>query len=129
MGVFNPSRERTFLSTNDLSAAGKQYLGVSLDGSNANSIVLSNAQTLKAIGILLNNPTAGDEAHVLLFGPTTYAIAGGTITKGDSVTVNASGQFITTVTAADQVYGIALESAVSGDRFEVMMSGGHFYHA
>lgn len=128
MGVFNPSHERTFLSTNDLSS-GKQYLGVAIDTSNANSIVLANAQTLPTIGILLNDPKAGDAAHVALFGPTIFAVAGGTITRGDSLTTDSGGKLITTTTPADKVIGIAIESAVVNDRFEVMLSGGHFYHA
>lgn len=126
-GVFNPSRERTFLSTNDLSA--KQFCGVSLDASNDNSIVASNAQTLPPIGILQNAPIATDTARVVLFGPTTFVAAGGTIAKGDKLTTNASGLFITTTTPADVVYGTALEAAVNGDRIEMMISGGHYYHA
>lgn len=125
-GTFNPSRTRTFLSTNDLST--KQFYGVSLDASNDNSIVLANAQTLPIIGILLNAPVAGDAAKVALFGPTTFVVAGGTIAKGASLTVNASGQVITTTTPADQVIGIALEAASSGDRIEMLMES-MFYHA
>lgn len=127
MGVFQPSQQRTFLSTNDLSA--KQFFGVALDASNGNSIVLANAQSNVCIGILQNAPGAGDTAKVRLLGPTTFAIANGTITKGDRVTVDSTGKFITTTTAADQVIGIALESAVAGDRFEIMQVGGMFYHA
>lgn len=125
-GTFQPSRQRTFKSTNDLST--KQYLGVALDSSNDNSIVLANAQTLPIIGILLNAPVAGDAASVAMFGPTTLIIAGGTITKGDRVTVDSSGKAITTTTAADQVIGVALESAVAGDRIEIMLVN-MFYHA
>lgn len=127
MGVFNPSRVRTFLSTNDLST--KQYCGVALDASNANSVVASNAQTLPTIGLLQNAPTAGQDATVALFGPTSYGIAGGTITKGDRVTTDSAGKLITTTTPADVVVGIAMESAVVSDRFEVMILGGGYYHA
>lgn len=125
MGVFNPSRERTFLSTNDLSS--NQYRGVALDAGAANSIVAANAQTLPSIGILLNAPKAGEDAHIFLFGPTTYAIAGGTVTKGDRLTVDSVGRLITTTTLLDIEFGIALESAVVSDRFEVMMLGGGRY--
>lgn len=125
-GVFNPSRKRAFTSTNDLSSS--QFLGVALDGSNDNSVVLANAQTNVCIGILLNNPVAGDDAEVALLGPTTFGIAGGSITKGAKLTVDASGKLIATTTAADQVVGIAMEGASSGDRFEFMMVD-MFYHA
>lgn len=128
-GSFQPTREKTFLSTNDLSA--KQGFGVALDASNANSIVLSNAQTLETIGILVYPPkAAGDTCKVALFGPTVRAIASGAITKGAKVTTDASGKMVTTTTPADKVAGIALETTTAdGDSIEIMLTGGHYYHA
>lgn len=125
-GVFNPSRRRTFLSTNDLSA--KQFYLVGMDSAADNSIVLANAQTIQPIGVLLNAPVAGDTAEVALLAPTTFIIAGGTITKNDKVTADSNGKAITTTTAADLVIGVALEAGVAGDRIEVMLVS-YFYHA
>lgn len=128
-GQFNSSREKTFISTNDLST--KAGYGVGLDASNADSIVLTNAQTIKAIGILVLPPKAAlDTCKVALFGPTVVAVAGAAITKGADVTVNSSGKVITTTTPADKVYGVALETCLAdGDGIEIMLSGGHYYHA
>lgn len=124
--AFQPSLTRTFRSTNDLST--KQGYGVALDASNENAIVLANAQTLPSIGVLVYPPSgAGDECKVALFGPTFIAKAGGTVAKGAYVTVDANGKFIATTSANDNVYGRALEAAVDGDQFEVMLMGGFRY--
>ena len=131
MGVvgesFNPTRIKAFKSTNDLSA--KQYFAVALDASNAESVVLANAQTLPTIGILLNAPVAGDTAKVLLFEPTFLAVVGGAVTRGAKLTPDAAGKLITTTTGNDIIVGTALETAPNGDgdRIEVMGNGGYRY--
>lgn len=51
--------------------------------------------------------------------------AGGTITRGQPITANASGQGIASTAAAGaRIVGFALASAVSGDLFPVQLSPG-----
>lgn len=70
----------------DYSGAGGQYHAIALlDGQLANSID-------EVTGILLNKPADGEHAQVAYEGEIKYA-AGGAITKGDRVTVSASGWF------------------------------------
>ena len=111
--------ERSFLSTNDLST--KQYYIVKVDTSADVSVVLAAAGTDPIVGVLQNKPKAGIAA-VVRWGGSTKVIAGGTITRGDRVTSDSNGKAITTTTNKDVQLGIALQSAVSGDIFEVALS-------
>lgn len=111
--------EKSFVSTNDLSL--KQYFIVKADTANDQSVVLGAAATDPIVGVLQNKPKAGQGALVRFIG-TSKVIAGGTITRGDKVTSNASGQAITTVTAGNTVVGIALSSAVVGDIVEILLA-------
>jgi hypothetical protein len=110
--------EKSFTSTNDLST--KQYYIVAADTSNDESIILAAAATDPVLGVLQNKPKATHPALVAFLG-TSKVVAGGTITRGDRVTANASGQAITTTTTGHSVLGRALVSAVSGDIFEVQL--------
>jgi hypothetical protein len=57
----------------------------------------------------------------LLDGPGTFLIAaGGTISVGDYLTANASGQAVATTTGGDQVVGMALEAGVTGQFVEFL---------
>lgn len=118
--------EKSFVSTNDLSASTNQYLIVKADTSNDESIVLAAAATDPVVGILVNLPKATHPANVQWLGSCKVQ-AGGTITRGDRVTANSSGQAITTTSAGNSVVGIALQSAVSGDIFEVLLTPGAKY--
>lgn len=111
--------EKSFTSTNDLSAA--EFLIVKMDVSNDNSVVAAAASTDPIMGVLQNKPKA-TQAAVVRWGGSSKVIAGGTITRGDRVTTDSSGHAVTTTTNKDVVLGIACQSAVSGDIFEVALS-------
>lgn len=113
--------EKSFVSTNDLSAA--EFLIVKQDASNDNSVVAAAASTDPILGVLQNKPKALESA-VVRWGGSSKVIAGGTITRGDRVTSDGSGHAVTTTTNKDVVLGIALQSAVAADIFEVALS--HF---
>jgi hypothetical protein len=51
-------------------------------------------------------------------------IAGGSITRGNKVKVTATGTLIATTADADKVVGIAMNTAVSGDQFDVLLTPG-----
>jgi hypothetical protein len=74
------------------------------------------------IGITVPQLTAqvGDRVDVVLIG-IADAAAGGVVTRGDLVTSDATGRMITAVAPA-RVLGKALESAVAGDIFPVVLA-------
>jgi hypothetical protein len=100
-----------------------QFLAVALSASADRTSVLASTQGQQVYGILQNKPTAGAAADVCLFG-ITKAVAGGTITRGSQLMVNASGQLITwTAGSAYSQVAVALESAVSGQIVTVFYDG------
>jgi len=116
--------ERTFLAENDLSSS--QYYIVKL-GTNDNEVALSAAATDGHIGVLQNDPTSGESALVRFGGTTKVEAGGSSISKGDPVTANASGQATNTSSEGDRIIGFALEGAsAGGDIIEVLLAPGHF---
>lgn len=99
----------------DLSAA--QYKAVVLSSDGAVDLAGAGAA---AIGFLMNAPIAGQACEIASVGGGAKAIAGGTIVAGDKLKVNASGNVVSEYND-DAVVAIALESAVSGDVFGVLV--------
>lgn len=127
MAKYIEHRLISMIATNDLT--GKAGYAVALDTSNANQVVLANAQTAPAIGILLTEGKAGDVVGVILGQVgTARAIYGGTVSIGNALTADSTGKLIATTTAADQVIAIAKEAGVSGEMHEVILCN-KFYHA
>lgn len=87
-------------------------------------VVIAAAATDKFIGVTVGKAAIGETCTVRLRSAsgTMKVKSGGTVAVGDRVTSNGSGVAITTTTAANEVLGIALEAASSGDFFEVMPS-------
>lgn len=108
-----------------------QFTAVKLVTSAKEQVTAVTGLTDFAIGIAQDNVVAGDATkqvcNVRVLG-ISQGIAGGTITIGDSLKVNATGQLITTTTAADRVVGIALTAATAvGDWIDVMLTPGVKY--
>lgn len=114
---------KSFTATAALATA---YVIVKADVSNDQSVVLAIAATDPVVGILQNKPAIGAQALVQWLG-SSKVVAGGTITRGDRVTSNSSGQAITTTSAGNSVVGIALSSAASGDIVEILLTPGAKY--
>ena len=111
------------ISMKATAALATEFVAVKVDVSNDRSVVVAAASTDPICGILQNKPAAVAAEDIRFVG-TSKAIAGGTITRGDRVTVTTGGKLITTVTNKDVCVGIALVSAVANDIFEVMLSVG-----
>jgi hypothetical protein len=60
---------------------------------------------------------------------TSKVVASGTITRGAFCTPQSDGSVIATTTGGNAVVGIALQSAVSGDIFEIMLTPGGSYNS
>ena len=109
----------------DLSA--KQYHAVKLSTTAPQVTNISNGNTERPIGILQDDPAVALEpCDVAVFG-VCRAEAGGTITTGDSLSVNNDGELITDVeqpTASTiDLYHIAtaMQDAADGDIFDVLL--------
>lgn len=89
------------------------------------TVILSTAASDKSIGVSAPLITTATGAVVdVAIGGVAEVIAGGTVTRGDRITSDANGAGVTAAPAAGTnnfVVGIALESAVSGDVFSVLL--------
>lgn len=87
--------------------------------------VLCSALGQRPIGILKNNPYAGEKAEVAVAGEIVPAYYGGTVAVGDRLVTDANGALITSAstaagaTQAAYPIAIAIYAGVSGDRHSV----------
>lgn len=114
----NPNIIINLASGSDLSAA--QYKAIVLSSDGAVDLAGVNA---KAIGFLMSVPSAtvGGITEIATQGGGAKAIAGATVTAGDELTVDSAGDVITAVSGSN-VVGIAMESAVDGDVFGILVT-------
>ena len=100
--------------------AAKQYTPVRL-ASTANQIITATATTDLIIGVVQNDPAAGEAAVVAALGVCKAVAGTSTITKGDSLSANSTG--VIDVTAGN-VIGVALTAPTAkGDIITVLLSG------
>lgn len=109
------------------SLASEQFRVVRVNASNDFQVDVVTAVTDEALGILQNAPDAVNKpAEVAILG-TCKAKLGGTVTRGNRLTFDSSGDLVaaTEITdggAADQnVIALALQSGVSGDIIKVTL--------
>lgn len=86
------------------------------------SVILASAASDVSLGVLNNQPKAGETANVRGRNSdgTFKVIIGGTVTIGDDLTSDSNGAAITTTTTGHQVIGVAQESGVSGQVIEYL---------
>lgn len=85
--ISNYSVKVTLVAASDLSSNQYNFVKIDSDGKAA----AISATTDRAIGILQNDPTAGQEAEVLVVGGSKL-VAGGAITEGALVGTSAAGK-------------------------------------
>ena len=81
--------------------------------------VLASVAGQQIIGILRNEPEAGEACEIVVEG-VAKAVAGGTIVRGDRLSVASTGALVAS-TGAGAIVGTALESAASGAIFSVLL--------
>lgn len=120
MAVMQSRDTRTHVAGEDLSAAQFKFVTLEADG----QIDLADAAGERALGVLLNKPTAGAAATVAMSGKVMVE-AGASVTAGDQLQTDAAGDAITAA-AGDVVMGYALEDAVDGQIFAMeLIQGGN----
>src|SRR5437763_894650 len=105
---------RSYAPNADLSSS--QYLGIVI-GSNGKAAVAGAGAMI--VGVLQNKPKTTDTAAVRVSG-LTKMVAGGTVTAGDKIMVNASGQ-AALATTGNYVIGLAEESGVVNQVISVLL--------
>ena len=106
--------------------AAKQYYAVKL-ASTAGEVAVCSSGTDVVIGLVQNDPAAGEAADVAALG-VALGYASTAITRGTALATNTTGQLETTSTDNYQVIGIALEAATAaGDIIRVLLNGAARY--
>lgn len=95
-------------------------------GTDSEHVAKATAATDHMIGIAQNTTTAAEDlVEVALPGGGAKALcATGGVTRGDILTADASSNCATTTTNADRCVAVAMDSAVSGDLFDVFVQVG-----
>ena len=114
---FNPGKI-SLVSNADLSSS--QYLVAEIvSGSEADA---ATASTDDIIGVIYDGGDAsGDNVSVAISGVAKVK-AGGTISEGDQVTADSASKAVATTTTSARILGTALDSAVTGDIFTVLIN-------
>jgi hypothetical protein len=120
MAVMQSRDTRTFIAGEDLSSSQFKFVTLESDG----EVDLADAAGENAIGVVINDPAAGEAATVVVSGKVMVT-SGGTIAAGAQIQTDASGDALTAA-AGDVVLGYALESAVDGQVFAIeLIQGGN----
>jgi hypothetical protein len=124
MAVQESRETRTFIAGEDLSSSQFKFVTLEADG----QIDLADGDAERCIGVLSNDPASGSEATVVISGKTMVT-AGGTVTAGDEVCTDTSGDAVelsTSSSATAITMGYALEDAASGQVFGIeLIQGGN----
>lgn len=89
-----------------------QYRGMVASTAANNTAVLASAAGQSIIGVLRNEPDSGEACEIVVAG-VAKVICGGTVTRGDRLSVDGNGAFVT-ASGAGMVCGVALQSGTSG---------------
>ena len=110
----------TLTAAADLSA--KQYHFVKL--ASATTVNVCTATTDRAIGILQNNPTSGQQAVIQIFG-ISKVVADGTIAFNNVIGTSADSQADAIVPGTDTsvvTLGVAVQAASAGETFTMFLN-------
>ena len=121
MAKITEGRRHAFVAGAGLTAAQYRVVRQDTDG----SVVLATTATAKAIGILINQPAAGDTATVTLRnaqGTEKVVLGSGGCAVGDKLTPTTGGAVIVTTSANNEVIGFALEAGNAGDIVEILVT-------
>lgn len=139
MSQYVQSRELSFITDTDLSTIGSnglptyQYNIVSYASSTANTtnrkiVLCTSATDAKMLGVLDNNPKAGETASVVARNAqgtmkVLVSVNSTGVAIGDALTASSDSGAITTTTSGNQILGYALEAGVAGQIIEYVPAG------
>ncbi len=102
----------------DYSTTG-QYRGMIASTAANSTAVLASVAGQQIIGVLRNEPESGEACEIVESG-IAKVIAGGTVVRGDRLSVDANGAFVA-ASGSGSICGVALESAASGAIFSMLL--------
>ena len=103
--------------------ATNQYCLMVLDSDG--KALLATTTTASFIGVLMNKPSAEDQAaEIAGVGSIVKVLSGDTIAEGDKITAEAGGKALATTTSPNHYAGIAISPASDGEYFEMIVSPG-----
>jgi hypothetical protein len=121
MSVMQSRDTRTFEAGADLSAGQFKFVTLAADG----QVDITSSAGGNAIGVLLNKPAAAGRAATVCVSGSVMITCGGTITAGDQIQSDASGDALLAATG-DVVLGYAREDGVDGQIIEMeFITGGN----
>jgi hypothetical protein len=121
MAVMQSRDTRTFEAGGDLSAGQFKFVDLAADG----QVDLVASAGAKAIGVLLNNPSAAGYAATVCVSGSVMITCAGTITAGDQIQSDAAGAALLAATS-DVILGYAREDGVIGQIIEMeFITGGN----
>jgi hypothetical protein len=89
-------------------------------GADNKHVLISAAATSKNLGLALGAASAAeDKVEVALPGGGAKGLLGGTVSFGDLLTSDASGNCVATTTPGDRYVAMAMEDGVAGDLISV----------
>jgi hypothetical protein len=104
------------------SLAAAQFKAVKL-ASTAGQVKVCSSTTDVTIGILQNDPAAGEPADIAFLGESK-AVMAASVTAGNWLIPNSTGQLKATSTAGKTIVGIALEThTTAGEIHKVLLAG------
>jgi hypothetical protein len=99
----------------------KQHYAM-LISTSADTCNLQSSAGGEVSGVLDNEPAAGQQAKLTVFGPAR-AILGGVVTKGDELSVDSSGKFVLASDSSHKRVARALETGTTNDIRDVFIYG------
>lgn len=93
-------------------------------GADNTKVIVGAAATDKIIGVSDSLGAASGETLDVILDGVALVKAGGSVSMGDLITSDSTGQGVATTTAANRYIGVALEDAASGDLFGVRIAPG-----
>lgn len=111
---------KSFIAGEDLSSAKWKFVTLETDG----KVDVADADAEAILGVAMTNPDAVDKAVTVALSGIVKVTAGGSITVGDEVVTDASGDAVeksTSSSATAVTAGVALQSADDGDVFQIQL--------
>ena len=84
-----------------------------------NTVAIATAVSDVVIGFTLDDVETGQEHVGIQTDGFVLAVAGGSISRGDELTVDSSGQVVASSADTDKICGVAMQAAASGEYVEI----------
>jgi hypothetical protein len=115
----NPTLIKTFVALSAVAGRTVVTFGAA-DG----QVVAASAVSNPLLGVTEQIGSRDNERVDVIVAGIAEVVAGGSITRGDPLTVNASGQVVTSSVGTDRIIGIAMQNAVANDIIDCLLAQG-----